>query len=505
MKIYTDYHIHSHYSIATSKFLIPEMIEIYAIIKGLKIVATGDILHPIYNKELRTKLKDCGNGLFKLRKEFSFLYNNNFLEFIQKNKLDIKKFKNLYFLIKSLIKRKKDFDSSIYFILNGEISSIYKKNNKVRKNHNLIFFPDFESVEKMQKEIEKLGGNLKSDGRPIVGIDSEILLKLTYDTNEKNLFVPAHIWTPWFSMLGSKSGFNSIGEAFNEYKSKIYAIETGLSSDPQMNFLCSFLDEVILLSNSDAHSPEKLGRNANIYELDKNQISYNGLIEPIKTKNLKIFKGTLDTFPQLGKYYFDGHRKCNFRISPVESKEKYNDICPVCKKKVTKGVLSRVLELADRSNPEEKKIQQKFYHFVTLKEIIAKTIKKGENTKTVDDIYTLFIFLFGPELKILIDYDFKPILEDIGRLDNIFFKNKDLFNFEKDQFSSENDLFNFTKDLFNIEKDFLNFNKNLMNFKNNTILNKSLILQIIKNILKIRNKEITLVEGFDGKFGEILF
>ncbi|MCD4694768.1 MAG: endonuclease Q family protein, partial [Bacteroidales bacterium] len=285
MKFIGDFHIHSHFSIATSKELQPEYLDYWARKKGIKVVGTGDFTHPGWTKELKEKLEPAEEGLFKVKTEFK---------------------KRIPFPVKG----------DVRFLLTAEISNIYKKNGKVRKVHNVVFAPSFEVVEKIQGKLSALGFNITSDGRPILGLDSRDLLNICLDASEDIFFVPAHIWTPWFSALGSKSGFDSIDECYDDLSEYIYAVETGLSTDPPMNWMVSPLDKYTLISNSDAHSPEKLGRNANLFDTE---ISYPSIIGAMKTGDPKKFLGTIDFFPQEGKYHYDGHRKCGIRWSPLET------------------------------------------------------------------------------------------------------------------------------------------------------------------------------------------
>lgn len=359
MKIIADLHIHSKYSRATSPQMDLESLDKWAKIKGIKVLATGDFTHPLWFRNLKEKLEPAEKGLFKLKKS----------------------------------------NSGIRFILNVEISSIYSKNGRVRKIHNLIFSPSFEIAEKINTQLGWVG-NLKSDGRPILGLDSKELIKIVLGVSQDCFFVPCHIWTPWFSLFGSKSGFNSIEECFEDYSKHIYAGETGLSSDPAMNWRLSALDKIALISNSDAHSPAKIGREANVFELK--EINYSSIIEAIKTKDPKKFLYTIEFYPEEGKYHYDGHRNCGISCSPSESK-KYNNICPVCGKCLTIGVLNRVEELADR--PINFKPQRiiPFKSLIPLKEIIAEVLASGSETKEVNNKYEKLIDRFETEFKVLLE------------------------------------------------------------------------------------------------------
>ena len=369
MKFIADLHIHSHFSIATSKQLIPEYLDLWARIKGISVIATGDFTHPGWLAELKEKLiPDGTSGLYLLKPELRL--------------------------------KSKIADDSVKprFILSGEISNIYKKNGKVRKVHNLIFSPDFETVSLIQQKLSVRGFNISSDGRPILGLGSKELLEIALDCSQDIFFIPAHIWTPWFSVLGSKSGFDSIEECFEDMTPYIFAVETGLSTNPPMNWLCSQLDRFTLISNSDAHSPEKLGRNANIFNTE---LSYEAIINALKTSDPSQCLGTIDMFPQEGKYHFDGHRKCRICWNPVETL-KHQGICPVCRKKVVIGVTNRVLQLSDRDNPELRTNRLPFHSIIPLKELLSEIEKKGVNSKFIQSQYELLIKKYKNEFSILL-------------------------------------------------------------------------------------------------------
>ena len=358
MKFVADFHIHSKYSRATSRDMDLENLDKWAKIKGIKILGTGDFTHPEWFKNLKENLMPAETGLFKLK-------NSN---------------------------------SETRFILTSEISCIYTKGGKVRKIHVIIFSPSLEVVEKINTQLGWIG-NLKSDGRPILGLDAKELAKIVLNISDDCLIVPAHIWTPWFSIFGSKSGFDSIERCFEDYSKYIFAGETGLSSDPSMNWRLSALDGISLISNSDAHSPQKIGREANVFDTELN---YPAIIKAIKTKDPQRFLYTIEFFPEEGKYHYDGHRVCGISLSPQESK-KYNDICPVCGKPLTIGVLNRVAQLAD--NPQGFKPENiiPFKSLVGLIEIIGEALGKGAGTKTVEKEYKNLIEKFDNEFKILLD------------------------------------------------------------------------------------------------------
>lgn len=375
MKYIADFHIHSHYSRATSKLLVPQYLEYWARLKGISVVGSGDFTHPGWLNQLKEQLEPAEDGLFKLKDEF------------RTNKTD--KTLDTSFLP----------DRPVRFMLTSEISNIYKKNGRVRKVHNVIFAPDFQTAEGIQAKITAIGGNITSDGRPILGLDSRDLLEMALDVNENIFFVPAHIWTPWFSALGSKSGFDTIAECYGDLAHHIHAVETGLSTDPPMNWMCGFLDNYTLLSNSDAHSPERLGRNANRFNTE---LSYDAMITALKTGDPLRFHGTIDLFPQEGKYHYDGHRKCNVRWNPVETLE-HNAVCPVCGKKVTVGVMNRVVHLSDRENLEQRKNRMPFTSIIPLKEIIGELEGVGPGSKKVGARYMELIKKGLPELDILLE------------------------------------------------------------------------------------------------------
>lgn len=364
MKFAADFHIHSKYSRATSPLMDLENLDKWAKIKGIKILGTGDFTHPGWLNSLKEKLEPAEAGLFRL----------------------------------------KNSDSLTRFILTSEISCIYSKSNKIRKIHIIVFAPSFEAVEKINAQLNKIG-NLKADGRPILGLDAKELAKIVLNSCEDCLVVPAHVWTPWFSIFGSKSGFNTIEECFEDYSKYIYAIETGLSSNPIMNWRLSQLDKITLISNSDAHSGPKLGREANVFDTE---ISYDAVVSAIKLKDPKKFLYTIEFFPEEGKYHYDGHRDCDLRLSPKESK-KYNNICPKCNRPLTIGVLNRVEELADR--PEEFRPENvvPFKSLIPLEEIIADSIGVSLVSKNVGKLYNNLISNIGNEFKILLEAEKEEI------------------------------------------------------------------------------------------------
>ncbi len=381
MKLIADFHIHSHYSRATSKQLNFENLHKWAQLKGLQVVGTGDITHPGWLDEMREKLEPAEEGLFKLKDEYA-------------KALDADVFKACR--------------QPVRFILSGEISNIYKKNDKTRKNHNVVFLPTFEAVEKFQTSLEKIG-NIRSDGRPILGLDAHDLLELVLETDQQAYLVPAHIWTPWFSLFGSKSGFDTIEECFEELTPHIFALETGLSSDPPMNWRLSALDRYTLISDSDAHSPHKLAREANLFDTE---LSYPAIFSALKQETEETFLGTIEFFPQEGKYHHDGHRKCGISWTPKTTIE-HNGICPVCGKKVTVGVSHRVEVLADREDGEKPETAKPFYSLIPLPEILAEAYNVGATSKRVMQGYEYLLTQLGAELAILQDIPLEEI-EHVG-------------------------------------------------------------------------------------------
>ncbi len=372
MKYIADLHIHSKFSRATSREMVLDTLALWAKVKGIKLLATGDFTHPEWLFLLKQKLEPAENGVFRLK--------------------NIIPTENEY--LKSLSLSPDD----VYFILSTEISFIYSKKGKVRKIHILLLAPDFESVDKINGKLSGLG-NLRSDGRPILGMDAKEFVKIVASHCPQCVVIPSHIWTPWFSLFGSNSGFDSIEECFEEMTPFIFALETGLSSDPPMNWQLSSLDKYTLVSNSDAHSPSKIGREANVFDTE---LSYQGLIEAIKRKNPDTFLYTVEFFPQEGKYHYDGHRKCGVILSPRESM-KHNNICPECKRRLTIGVMHRIEELSDREQGDAPLLKIPYKNLIPLNEIIAQAIEKTAACKSVWDIYFRFIHEFGNEHRILTD------------------------------------------------------------------------------------------------------
>ena len=364
MKMIGDLHIHSRFSMATSREGTPENLDFWARKKGVSLIGTGDFTHPVWREELKERLVTEGNGLYRLRDEYV--------------KEESRKFPG----------------EGTRFVVSGEISSIYKKNGKTRKVHNVILLPSLEAADTMAQRLEKIG-NIHSDGRPILGLDSHDLLEMMLDVCPDGILIPAHIWTPHFSVLGAKSGFDSVEECFEELTPYVHALETGLSSDPAMNWRISKLDRYQLISNSDAHSPSKLGREANLLDID---CSYEGLYQAIQTG--EGLEGTVEFFPEEGKYHFDGHRKCGVSLSPVEA-ERLGGICPVCGKKLTMGVDHRVEQLADREEGFVKKDGKKYESLVPLPEVVAACMGYSTASKKVQGCFEQMMQTLGTEFDIL--------------------------------------------------------------------------------------------------------
>lgn len=370
MKFIADLHIHSKFSRATSRDMTFDNLAYWAKAKGISLVASGDFTHPEWFFLTKQKLEPCGNGFFRLKTITPPA--NGFLKSLSLSRDDV------------------------YFILSTEVSLIYSKKGKVRKIHLLVLVPDLESAEKINQRLSGLG-NLRADGRPVLGLDAKIFLKMIADLCPRCVIIPSHIWTPWFSLFGANSGFDSIEECFEEMTPFIFALETGLSSDPLMNWRLSTLDRYALVSNSDAHSPSRLGREANVFDTE---FSYNGLVSALKNRDPQRFLYTIEFFPEEGKYHYDGHRKCNVVFSPRESR-KTNNICPRCGKKLTIGVLHRVEELADREPNQIPPGKIPFKNLIPLNEIIAEALGKTAECQSVWEVYFRFIHEFGNEHLIL--------------------------------------------------------------------------------------------------------
>ncbi|HID94269.1 MAG TPA: DNA helicase UvrD [bacterium (Candidatus Stahlbacteria)] len=354
MGFFADFHIHSKYSRATSSDMMVDGIARAAKTKGIKLMGTGDFTHPTYFRELQQKLNPEGSGLFKYQ--------------------------------------------DTYFMLTTEVSNIYTKNDKIRKIHNVIFVPSFEDASAINNLLSRYG-DLKVDGRPTIALDSEIMVRRIRDVAPSAFIVPAHVWTPWFSLFGANSGFDSPEECFGDTLENIFALETGLSSDPPMNWRWSSLDRFALISNSDAHSPRNIGREANYFEC---KLGYFDIIDAIKSKDKEKFKFTVEFFPQEGKYHYDGHRKCGTRISPEEAINN-NNLCPKCGRPITVGVMHRVIDLSDRGEGFVPEGAIPCKHLITLHEIIGDALSIGKDSKGVMKEYDTLVYNFDNEFNVLLN------------------------------------------------------------------------------------------------------
>jgi len=410
MQIIADLHIHSRFSRACSPQLTLENIDKTCEIKGVNIVATGDFTHPEWFKEMKDQLVEKEPGLYILKNP----------------------------------KNPKNPNAPTRFICATEISCIYTKNDKCRRLHICILAPNLETVEKINSSLEKAGCNLKSDGRPIIGMDVTTLAKLCWDADPDCMIIPAHIWTPWFAMFGSKSGFDSIEECWGDISDKIYAIETGMSSDPTDSWRIKNLDNISIVSSSDAHSLPNIAREANVFEIKKDKLDYKEICRIIKDKKLDEFLYTIEFYPEEGRYHIDGHCNCNFSCKPSESK-KLNNICPVCKKPLVIGVMNRVQELAEPDRDENYQDSKRvpFKKLIVLDKIIALALGiKSRSSKRVQSEYKNLIEKAGKELDILLSVDYE-------------------------------------------------------------ILKKHTLPQIVEGVKRVREEKVHVTPGFDGEYGKI--
>ncbi len=352
-----DLEIHSKYARAVSpQMLLPNLAR-WAEKKGIDVLSTGDATHPRWFEEIENKLEPAEPGLFK-------------------------------------------FDESpTRFVIGGEVSCIYKKGGKVRRVHHLIYAPDRAAMKKINTRLAAIG-NIHSDGRPILGLDSKELLKILLDVSPDCVLIPAHVWTPWFGIFGSMSGFDSLEECFDELTPQVFAIETGLSSDPPMNWRIPFLDDKAIISGSDSHSLTRLGREATIFHTE---LSYAGIFDALRTRDERL-AGTIEFFPEEGKYHYDGHRLCQVSFGPEETKQR-RGLCSACGKPVTIGVMSRVAQLAAPDRPEgfRPTWAKPFWSFVTLDELIGEALDLGKQSKAVWKEYETAIQKFGSEFAILLE------------------------------------------------------------------------------------------------------
>jgi len=378
MRYIADLHIHSKYSRACSANLTLSNLAAWARAKGIDILSTGDFTHPKWLAEIETRLEPAEPGLYRLKKGYVAEDGGGAYE-------------------KAPVARG---GRDVRFFLSTELSCIYKKNGRTRRLHLLVFMPALAAVKKFVAALERLECNLRSDGRPILGLDAKEIVKLALAADPDSLVVPAHAWTPWFSVFGSESGFDSLEECFEELTPEIHAIETGLSSDPPMNWRLSQLDRVMLISNSDAHGVRNLGREANAFELK--EPSYAALTGVLRRREHEKFLYTIEFFPEEGKYHIDGHRACDYYCAPDET-ERRGGRCPKCGKDLTRGVLGRVHALADRREGARPKQTVDFRQIVPLEEVIAGALGKGRASKAVTTAYARMIEAVAPEFDILLD------------------------------------------------------------------------------------------------------
>jgi len=365
MEFIADFHVHSKYSRATSRDMDIKHLAEWAKLKGITLMGTGDFTHHLWLEELKGHLEDMGTGLFKYQ--------------------------------------------DVFFVLTTEISSIYSKGGRTYRIHNMVFSPSFKTADKINETLGRYG-NLASDGRPILGMDASEIARIVFDIDESCMVVPGHIWTPWFSLFGSMSGFDRIEDCFEEQTPKIFALETGLSSDPAMNWRLSKLDRFSLISNSDSHSPSKIGREANVFDC---QLDYQTIRDVLKTKDKKRFLYTIEFFPEEGKYHFDGHRLCQMRLSPQETR-KAGGRCPKCGKNVTVGVMNRVEQLADRPEGAKPANAIPYRNFIPLDEIIAEAKGVSKSSLAVERDYRMYVSRFGTEFEILLRASREDLIKNLS-------------------------------------------------------------------------------------------
>ena len=383
METIADLHIHSRYSIATGKQADLEHLDLWGRYKGVQVVGTGDCTHPEWLKEMAAKLELVASGTYVLKAGLSLplgLQGPAWQEI-----------------------------PPVRFVISGEVSAIYKKAGRVRKVHLLLLLPNLTAAEKLSQRLARLG-NVASDGRPILGLDAKFLLELVLEIDPRSLVIPAHIWTPWFSVLGSKSGFDSLEECFETGLDHIYALETGLSSDPAMNWRVGALDRFLLISNSDAHSPQKLGREANLFTVPP---TYPDLASALRSQ--EGFAGTLEFFPQEGKYHLDGHRHCGLRLGPEEA-EGLQGLCPKCGKPLTYGVLHRVRDLADRPAGARPPAAKPYESLIALPEVLSEVMQVGAASKKLQQRYFRLLEVLGPELEVLRRMPLETLAQEGGVL-----------------------------------------------------------------------------------------
>jgi len=368
MKLVADLHLHSKYSRATSREMNLETLALWARLKGINILGTGDFTHPLWFGELEQKLTEKEDGFYQLKEKAQ----------------------------------------DIYFVPSAEISCIYSKNGRLRKIHLVVLAPSLEDVRKINNALTG-AGNLFSDGRPILGMDVKELARIILDVVPGAILMPAHIWTPWFSLFGANSGFDSLEECFEDLTPNIFALETGLSSDPQMNWRLSQLDKLSIVSCSDAHSPSKIGREATVFDIEPNFNSLKNALRNPDEKEKILY--TIEFYPEEGKYHYTGHRNCNVVQSPEETKEK-GATCPACGRKLTIGVMHRVEQLADRPADYQDEKRPPFKSLVPLLEIIAESQGLQTNSKKVQSDYLKLISKLKSEFNILLDEPIENIAKE---------------------------------------------------------------------------------------------
>lgn len=393
MKIVADFHLHSKYSRATSNRLDLDLLAQWARYKGITLLGTGDCTHPLWMHELQQKLRPTAGGLYEYR--------------------------------------------GVHFLLTAEVNNIFLSGGKSHRIHNLLFLPEMAVAEEMNRRLAKYG-DLASDGRPILHLSARDLVKMARDLSPEIVVVPAHAWTPHFSLFGSNSGFDTVEECFQEQAGEIFCLETGLSSDPAMNRRLSRLDRFTLISNSDSHSANRIGREANVFDCE---LSTRAIVETLKSHDPKKFLYTIEFFPEEGKYHFDGHRLCKARLSPEETHER-GGRCPVCGKKVTIGVMHRVNDLADRPEGYESPQGIPFKNLIPLDQIIADAKGVGVGTKSVEQEYLDLVQRVGTELEILVDLPEET-------------------------------------------------------------LRKQLSPKVAEGVLRVRRRQVKILPGYDGEFGEV--
>lgn len=392
-RIIADLQIHSKYARAVSPKMVLEELDRWASDKGIDVMGTGDFTHPLWFKEIKEKLEPAEPGLYRLKAQY-------------------------------VLPTISGASSKTRFMLTSEISNVYTRGGRGRRVHNLIWAPSIDAVQKINSALSWIG-NLSSDGRPILGLDSEDLVKICLGVDPHVVVIPAHAWTPWFSVFGSMSGFDTLEECYGEHTKHIFAIETGLSSDPSMNWRLSQLDAVAIVSNSDSHSPLKIGREANVFDCT---MSYEGIIKAIKSSipgakkdPHNAFLYTIEFFPEEGKYHYDGHRACGVSWAPEETKE-HGNMCSVCGKKVTIGVMNRMDVLADRPSGYTDARRTPYKSIVPLHEVVCGALNCGATSKKIPVLYANLIQKFGSEFGILLDVPIADIALDFPRVADAIFR-----------------------------------------------------------------------------------